>query len=167
MGASSPESATEVIDRVQIEWAALEDVVSRLSVVQLSAPGPEGWAVRDHLAHIGEWERALAAVLAGRPQHEGFGLPSPKPEAIDELNDVLYRRHRDEPIAEVQAFARRAHADLLAVLHQLTDADLPKTVADLGGDASDTQTVADRIAGDSYAHYREHVVWINALLAAL
>jgi hypothetical protein len=136
-------------------------------MAQLTTPGAEGWSVKDHLAHVGEWDQALAAVLAGRPQREGFGLTAPEPDEIDALNDVLYRRHRDEPIAEVQAFARRAHAALLAVLHKVIDADLEKTVGELGGDADDSRTVLDRIACDSYDHYREHVVWINALLTAL
>jgi hypothetical protein len=152
---------------VQIDWAALEYVLAQLSDAQLITPGPEGWAVKDHLAHIGEWENALGAVLRGRPQHEGFRLAGPEPDDIDELNDVLYRRHRDAPMAEVQAFARRAHAEVLDALHQLTDADLQKSVGEFGADPTDERPLLKKIADDSYAHYREHIVWIEELLAAL
>jgi len=103
----------DLIDRVQIEWAALEFVVAGLSETQLATPGPEGWAVKDHLVHIAEWEAATGAVLARRPQHEGFSLPADLPSDIDALNDVLYQRSRDVPIGEVQARARRAHAEVM------------------------------------------------------
>ena len=74
MDASQPEprTAAELIDRVQIEWAALEYTVAGLSLQQLITPGPQGWSVKDHLVHIAEWEAATDAVLARRPQHEGL-----------------------------------------------------------------------------------------------
>ena len=64
----------ELVDRVQIEWAALEYAVASLTASQLLAPGPEGWSVKDHLMHIGDWEKATTAVLRRRPQYEGFGI---------------------------------------------------------------------------------------------
>jgi hypothetical protein len=83
------------------------------------------------------------------------------------LNDVLYRRHRDEPIADAQAFARRAHAEVLDALHKLADADLHKTVGEFSGDPTDDRPLLNKIAGDTYAHYREHVGWIKELLATI
>src|SRR5258708_36653619 len=69
-----PRTVAEVLKRVQIDWAALEYAVASLSPAQLVAPGPEGWSVKDHLMHIGAWEKATTAVLRRRPQYEGFGL---------------------------------------------------------------------------------------------
>src|SRR5439155_13508367 len=64
LDASQPEprTAAELIDRVQIEWAALEYTVAGLSLQQLIRPGPQGWSVKDHLVHIAEWEAATDAV---------------------------------------------------------------------------------------------------------
>jgi hypothetical protein len=156
-----------LIDRVQIEWAALEFVVAGLSLELLVAPGPQGWSVKDHLVHIAEWEAATGAVLARRPQHEGFSLPADLPTDIDALNDVLYQRSRDVPIDEVQAKGRRVHAGILAALGRLTDADIRSTIAEYGGDPTDHRSLSAKIAGDSYSHYAEHVVWIRELLAVL
>ena len=159
-----PRTAAELIDRVQIDWAALEYVLSGLSEAQWTTPGPEGWSVKDHLAHIADWERMLVAVLGRRPEHEGFGLPPPLPEDIDVLNDILYRRSRGLSIEEVQDVSRRAHAEVLAALHHLSDADLRTSVAGYGGDPGDDRPLLDKIAANTYAHYAEHTGWINDLL---
>src|SRR6266849_1792681 len=74
LAANEPRTVAEVVDRVQIDWAALEYAVSSLTSAQLTTPGPEGWSVKDHLMHIGDWEKAVTAVLHRRPQYEGFGL---------------------------------------------------------------------------------------------
>jgi len=156
-----------LIDRVQIEWAALEYTVAGLSLQQLITPGPQGWSVKDHLVHIAEWEAATDAVLARRPQHEGFSLPADLPTDIDALNDVLYQRSRDLPIDEVQAKARRIHAETIAALGRLSDADLRSTIAEYGADPTDNRSLLAKIACDTYGHYAEHVVWIKELLTAL
>ncbi len=168
MDASQPDprSAAELIDRVQVEWAALEYVAAGLSLEQLVTPGPQGWSVKDHLVHIAEWEAATGAVLARRPQHEGFGLPADLPTDIDALNDVLYQRSRDVPIDEVQAKGRRVHAEIIAALGRLTDADIRSTIAEYGANPTDDRPLLRKIAGDTYVHYAEHAGWIKELLSA-
>jgi hypothetical protein len=161
-----PRTLEATIDRVQIEWAALEYVVSGLSVDELERPGPEGWSVKDHLAHIGAWDAALAAVLARRPEAEGFGLDPAAFDGIDALNDALYQRSRSLSMDEVQAAARRAHAEMLAALGHLSDADLDRSEPTVFGVGADKRPLRERIEVDSYAHYAEHVGWIKTLLSA-
>jgi uncharacterized damage-inducible protein DinB len=163
-----PESAAELIERVRVAWEALSDVVAGLSEAELARPGPQGWAVKDHLAHVAEWERATTYVLQGRPQSEVFGLDAATLERmdIDALNDILYQRHRASPVAEVLEFGRQAHAELLSALHRLSDADLRKTIAEYGSDPTDQRPLLEKIAGDTYAHYADHQVWIGELLEA-
>src|SRR5262245_49013444 len=94
---TEPTSTAQVLERIQTEWAALQSVVSGLSEAALTSVGPEGWAVKDHVAHIAEWERGCTGVLAHRPQAEAFGLDAQayaEMRDVDQLNDVLYRRHR-------------------------------------------------------------------------
>jgi hypothetical protein len=161
----------ELVDRVQIEWAALEYAVASLTASQLLAPGPEGWSVKDHLMHIGDWEKATTAVLRRRPQYEGFGINeetySGLADDLDGLNDILYRRSVAVSIEEVHARRRRAHADTLTALSSLTDEDLHKSIAEYGGTPQNTRRLLEKIAGDTYAHYAEHTVWINQLLDAI
>jgi hypothetical protein len=165
-----PRTAAELVDRVQIDWAALEYAVASLSEAQLTAPGPEGWSVKDHLMHVGDWERAVTAVLRRRPQYEGFGLNAATYAGLDDdldgLNDVLYRRSKAVSIAEVHARRRRAHAEVLDALATLTDADIQKTIAEYTADPTDTRPLLTKIACDTYAHYEEHTRWIKELLTS-
>ena len=158
-----------MLDRVQIDWAALEYLVSGLSDTELSRPGPEVWSVKDHLAHIAEWERGCTAVLGRRPQWEGFLLEESAYTGldIDQLNDMLYQRHRASSVAEVKALANTAHADIVAAISHLTDADLRRTVGEYGMMTNQDRSLLEKIAGDTYEHYAEHAEWIKGLLRGL
>jgi hypothetical protein len=166
---AEPASVDEVRARIQIDWAALEDVVSRLSDQELTTPGPEVWSVKDHLAHIAEWERASTFVLQHRPQTEAFQIDGTTYATlgIDALNDVLFQRHRNASIADVKDFAARAHAELLAALSTLRDDDLQKSVGEFGMMTNPDRRLIEKIAGDSYEHYAEHTTWIGELLARI
>jgi hypothetical protein len=166
-----PRTVAELVDRVQIDWAALEYAVASLTDAQLVSPGPEGWSVKDHLMHIGDWEKATTAVLRRRPQYEGFGLNETTyvglGDDLDGLNDILFRRSQAVAIEEVNARRRRAHADTLTALSSLQDADLQMSIAEYGGNPTDQRRLLDKIAGDTYAHYAEHTTWIGELLDKL
>ena len=168
MPADEPRTVADLIDRVQLAWAALEDVIAPLSDAQLTTPGPpDGWAVKDHLVHITDWERATLSVLRRQPQSLGLGV-DPLPDDVDALNAVMYERSRALEIDEVMDRLRATHAELLAALHHVSDADLAKTRAEYGPEPALTdRTLFGKIAGDTYAHYAEHVEWIGDLLRAL
>jgi hypothetical protein len=165
--ADAPGTIAEVLDRVQVEWAALQFVVSGLSDEELTSVGPEKWAVKDHLAHIAEWEHACTGVLAHRPQAEAFAVDAEAYRDIDSLNDALYQRHRNESIADVKALANAAHADMVAAISELTDSDLQRSVGEYGMQTNPDRQLIEKIAGDTYEHYAEHTVWIKELLSAM
>jgi hypothetical protein len=127
--------------------------------------------VKDHIAHIAEWERACTAVLQHRPQSEGFLLDQPTYAALgndsDALNEVLFQRHRDASISDVKDLAARAHADLLAEISRLHDSDLRRPVGEYGMSTNPQRNLIEKIAGDSYAHYAEHTTWVSNLIDAL
>src|SRR5438067_2268117 len=144
------------------------DVVSPLSEAQLTAAGPpDGWAVKDHLMHIADWERATISMLRREPQRRGLGV-DPVPNEIDALNAVMFERSRGLPLSAVTDRSRVAHAELLAEVHKLSDADLAKPTAEFDPepDPSD-RSVLGKIASDTYEHYADHTVWIGDLLRAL
>jgi hypothetical protein len=165
---ADPATIGELLDRVQIEWAALQFVVGGLSESELTAPGPEEWSVKDHLGHIAEWERGCTAVLERRPQWEGFRLDEAAYTGLelDPLNDILYQRHRSDSVSEVKALRNAAHADIVAAVSHLADADLRRPVGEYGMGSNPDRLLLEKIAGDTYEHYAEHAGWIKALLDA-
>lgn len=164
-----PENAGELLERVHAAWATFESAIADLSEAQMTQPGPEGWSVKDHLAHIATWERATTLILRRRPQAEAFGLDAAtlKEMDIDALNEQIYQRDRGLSLQEVLEAGRRAHAELVEAVESLSDADIGRTIAEYGADPSDARPLLPKIVGDTYAHYAEHQVWIGELLAAL
>jgi hypothetical protein len=156
----------DVLDRVRSGWSLLAETFAGLDEQELTAPGPEGWSVKDHLVHVSTWERALTTILNGHPQRVAFDLDSDaydRIDSVDQLNAIIYKRYLERPLDEVLADSEQVHADMVAALERLTDADLDRSVADFGGDADDDRPIRQKIEGDSYEHYTEHVAWLIAV----
>ena len=158
-----------VRERIASEWAALQDVIGRLSEVQLTRPGRDGgWSIKDHIAHISGWEEYLLGVLAHDPAHTAFGLDAATFETLDTdgLNARLHERSRDRPLEEVLVTSKRTHRRVLESLATISDDHLGKTIAALAGDPSDDRTLLWKIAANTYEHYTEHRGWILEQLSA-
>ena len=67
-------TADEVRARIQSRREELVDLIATIDEADLSAPGPEGgWAIKDHLVHIGAWEHWLLALFDGRDRLAAMG----------------------------------------------------------------------------------------------
>ena len=52
----------------QASRLALENTLRLLSDEQMTKPGPSGWSIKDHLAHLAVWEMGIAELLRRRPR---------------------------------------------------------------------------------------------------
>lgn len=165
-----PKDKAELLARIRRSRAALEQTIGGLSDAQLTAPvGDDGWSIKDHLAHVVAWEQSLLALLAGRDRDAAIGLGgAPDGEHnTDDLNALLYARHKDRPLPEVLVDSRQSHERVLAALGGLSDADLFKPYSHYQPDDPpyNPDPVIGWIAGNTYEHYQEHQGWIEALIA--
>ena len=166
-----PEDKAELLKRIGLARTALEETIRPLSDAKLVAPGPyEGWSVKDHLAHLATWEQGMAALLQQRPRYAAMGVDEKTYLSADAdgLNAVIYQNHKDRSPAEVRAALREAQHDLLAALAGLSDADLFRTYSHYQPDEpgkDSGEPILNWIAGNSYEHYAEHQVWIEAMIA--
>ncbi len=159
---SDPLTVDTVLARVDEAWAILEQTVRGLTPAELATiRDPAGWAVKDHLLHLAAWERVLVGRLDGRPDHETLGLDPGLVAGDDEdaVNDAIFRRERDAPLAEALEALRATHAATRARLAALRDGagatgSAPRTVA---------PPAADWIEGNTWAHYLQHLDWIREL----
>ncbi len=163
-------SKTELMDRMAAGYEALEQTVAALDGLQLEHPGPEGWAVKDHLFHLAAWERGIAWLLSGRPRAEGMGITSEEwyNLTMDQVNDLVYQRNRERTAAEALSAFREAHQAMLDALVPLSDADLQRPYADYGegGGQSADRPIIGWIIGDTYDHYEEHLAYLRAILSS-
>ncbi len=159
---SDPLTVDTVLARVDEAWAILERTVRGLTPAELATiRDPAGWAVKDHLLHLAAWERVLVGRLDGRPDHETLGLDPGLVAGDDEdaVNDAIFRRERDAPLADALEALRATHAATRARLAALRDGagapgGEPRTVA---------PPAADWIEGNTWAHYLQHLDWIREL----
>lgn len=161
-----PNSSTnvELLDAIGVDRAALDAIVGALSESQLVARDADGWSVSDHLSHIAAWERMIVAHLRDRSAHVVAGMDDEASYAaatLDHLNERLHQRFRDRGLAETLREFADAHRAIVMFIAEMPEQRLSECYWD---DDPDRRTVLDKIAGDTYLHYREHGAWIRAII---
>jgi hypothetical protein len=168
---SQPRNQAELVEQIQHAWSALEHTLNGLNEAQMIAIGPDGWSIKDHLAHVAAWEESTIAILESRPRHLALGVDERTylEASEDELNAAIYENSKARPLAEVVDLFENTHRRMLATLQGLTDADLLKTYSaflpDEPGEDSGAPML-ERIPGNTYEHYDDHRKWIAALIAS-
>ena len=149
----------ELIARIEQEWAKLQASLDGLTEEQMHAPvGVGEWSIKDILAHIAAWQSRL--ITAMFKAERGFTPDTTEGGAIvDRLNEQWYREMKDRPFEQVWDDLDSSYHQLLKRIESWSDRDLfdPKRFAWMRGDP-----FATYIAGDSYEHYAEHAVHIEA-----
>jgi uncharacterized damage-inducible protein DinB len=160
-----PTAHTDVLANVRTARAELEASFAGLSEQQLTGPVTDGgWSIKDHLAHIAEWQRRGLAILDGKHPADGFGIDR---ETFDQLQDVhainelLFRRHRDRPLSEVIEDFRGTYERVESTLQAMDDNDLRRELTGLA--ASRFPRAVDLINFNFARHDRVHIKDIRAL----
>jgi hypothetical protein len=151
--------------RIEAGWQKLVELVKQVEeAAGLNKVGADGWTVKDHLAHVAAWEHSLLALLEGRDRSGAMGLHEPQ-EEIDSINEAIRKLHATDTEDEALGYFRDSHAQLVAALGKLSDADLRKPYSHYQpSDSDEKRPVVRWVAGDTYEHYAEHIDWINHLL---
>lgn len=168
-------TVSNLLSRIDTAYNRLRSVIDPLPDERLSVPAnADGWAIKDFLAHLVTWERGIVAVLQGRPRYEAMGLELETYLSGDEdlINDILFRQNQRYIPAEIRAMLAQVHDDMRAALEQLQDEDLLRPYAHYQPDEPDERgtytsvPMVNRIAGNTFAHYEEHLPAITALAQA-
>ena len=152
-----PKNKTELLQRIRTARAELERTLTGLDDAALSAPGPEGWSVKDHLAHLAAWGHKVLSNMDGRQSAEALGVPEEVYQSGDwvAINEIVRAPDKDRPAGQIVAEYRRVHATLLQRIEALPEAAL------YGPD----DKLRNNIAGNTYGHDEEHQPWIETVLA--
>jgi hypothetical protein len=159
----------ELLADTERAWTALQAALNHLTETQMiTLKDAQDWSVKDHIVHLTAWERSVLFLLQSRPRHEALGVD----EALylrgdfDAINAAIQQQHKALPLAEALAQSRSVHAQMLAVLEKLTDADLHKTyrhyLPDEPGEGEGPLAL-DIVYSDTGDHFAEHLPWIEAL----
>lgn len=170
MGENNVQDKATLMMHIQRDWADLNQFLKSLSKEQwLNVKNPDGWAVKDHIAHIEAWERSMIALLNGRPRHTGLKVD----EALylsgdfDAINHAIFLLHKNEPLDHVRAQFLATHEELMRLITGLSDADLQLPYShylpEEPGD-DDGSPIFNRVYGNTAPHYREHLQWMKEQL---
>ncbi len=149
----------ELIERIETEWTRLQAALDGLTEEQMHTPGVVGeWSIKDILAHITAWQSRL--ITAMFKAERGFTpYTTDEGATVDQLNEKWYREMKDRPFEQVWDDLDSSYHQLLKRVETWPDDDLfnPKRFKWMKGDPFERN-----IAGDSYEHYAEHTVQIEA-----
>ena len=161
-------TADEVRARIRAKRKELVDLISTMDEAALSAPGPDGgWAIKDHLVHIGAWEHWLLALFERHDRLAAMGAAGAG-KIVDEVNAAVYEKHRHDTLDQARAYFNDAHDQLMAVLDTQSTQDLEGAYSVFFPPAegeSATQPVLVAVAANTYEHYDDHIGWIKEMRA--
>ncbi len=161
-------TADEVRARIKAKRKELVDLISTIDEAALSAPGPDGgWAIKDHLVHIGAWEHWLLALFERHDRLAAMGAAGAG-KIVDEVNAAVYEKHRHDTLDQARAYFIDAHDQLMRVLDTQSTEDFERPYKVFFTPAegeSGTQPVLVAVAANTYEHYDEHTGWIKEMRA--
>src|SRR5258706_16447817 len=109
-------TADEVRARIRAQRNVLTGLIATIDAAALSAPGPDGgWAIKDHLVHIGAWEHWLLALFERRDRLGAMGAAGAG-KTVDEGNAEGYEKHPHDTLEQARANFDDAHDQLMAGL---------------------------------------------------
>lgn len=153
----------ELIANMRRDRARLDELLAPLDDARMIEPGlGDGWSVKDHLSHMASWERMIVAHLRDGSDHEVARMDEGAytTATLDELNERLHQLQRDAPVTEVRKEFVDAHLAIVAFIDGMPEEQLARPYWDDWPEKS----VLEKIAGDTYLHYREHAAWIAELI---
>ncbi|MCB8943081.1 MAG: ClbS/DfsB family four-helix bundle protein [Ardenticatenaceae bacterium] len=159
---------TELLMKIEKSREALEAAVARLSEAQLTQTTDNGWAAKDHLAHLAAWEAGIAALLQKQVRQEAMNVDEETfwEEGEEAVNGMIYERNRERPLADILAFFHDSHQQLMAVLAELSDEDLQKTYSHYQPDAPGEDSgapIVGWVIGNTFEHYELHRPFLEQL----
>jgi hypothetical protein len=161
-------TADEVRARIRSKRKELVDLIATIDEAALSAPGPDGgWAIKDHLVHIGAWEHWLLALFERRDLLAAMGATGVDRD-VDSINAEVWEKHRHDSLSQARAYFDGAHDQLMAVLDRQSTEDLErpyKAFFESAQGEGAMQPVLVAVAANTYDHYEEHIGWIKEMRA--
>lgn len=152
---------SEFLENLQKERKDWEATLASIAEDEMNEPVlPEGWSVKDIIAHVAWHEREMnglleSMILAGS---EWWNLP------LDERNSLIFEEHRDMPLGEVLDWAEKEYARFTMAFEAVSEEIFndPSFFENMPTDWKPWKIIAE----NTFEHYRDHLDDIEKWLAA-
>lgn len=158
----------DLLHEIDAGWQELNTYLNELSDTDFTTnTDAAGWTVKDHVMHLAVWEEGVWALLEGKSRYTRMGLDKTTWEShdYDRINAVIQQLHKDKPLAEVRQHLQDVHAGFIARIDSLSNKDLRQPYSHYQSEYDWEDPVIAWIINNSYAHYREHIPWMAAIVA--
>jgi hypothetical protein len=132
MDTKFPSDKKHYLDQMQAEFARWETLLAGLSEARIISPDlPDGWSIKDVVAHLMAWQtitnaRLQAALQGGEPLFSNWpaGLEPDGDEHLEAINAWIYAAHCDRSWAEVHHDWRAGFQRILEAVEAIPESDL-------------------------------------------
>jgi hypothetical protein len=161
-------SLAELLGEMAASRGELEAFVAGLPPERLLVAGPDGWSIKDHLAHVAAWDGALLAVLRREPWYDGFGVAVDPGASFDAINARIRDNVAHHPLRQILAQFRGNRAALVATLRLLDPAALDQPLTDWqpGVEVPPEERLRAWVVDVTIDHDRAHLGWARAIASA-
>ncbi len=144
----------ELLEKIKAGRSRLEEAARQFSTQQMTEPIlPQGWSVKDLLAHLGWWEFRAVDIYGALVKGS-----SPRmvihPDEIDRVNDRVIQEFRPHPVDEVVLYEQQAFENLLKIVETAQEQDLFNRHR---FNWTQGEPFASWIIRNTYEHYDEHL----------
>jgi hypothetical protein len=152
----------QILARMTESRQALRAALDRAAPQSLERPGAWGeWSLKDLVAHITFWQTVatdrLQKFMTGRADEIHFFQNSTESftdkTEIDEVNESVYRANKDRPAAEM--------LEQLDITYQALRTAAKSVPGEVYRQDQQPSPLRDWVAGNSFAHYDEHLADIE------
>ncbi len=122
-----PATKKQLLETIEIEHKALEQVLAGLSPAQMTQSGVVGeWSVKDVLAHLLEWQQMVLRWHSAGSKGKMAAIPAEglNWSQLPELNQRIYEKHCGRPLADIQKEFKVSHKKMLSTIQGLSEEDL-------------------------------------------
>ncbi len=145
---------TLVLDLLQQGHLDEEAFLQELGETERTAIGtPERWSAKDHVAHRTFWHQDLILKVTAILQHQEI---PPSEESDDQLNSMVFEKHKLRPWSALHAESERVYAELITLIERLSEEDL--TVSHRFASITGGKPLYTAFLGSCYEHDQEHLV---------
>lgn len=151
-------------------WDYLNGYMASLTDEQASVPKDAvGWTAKDHVMHFALWVGSVVVLLNKQPRHDYMGLDEAlwESDEYDTINSILQTRHKDLSWSEVKRRVEDSHKRLTEKVKTMTWDELQQPYGHFlpaGQETDEGGPVVNRVAGNTFAHYSEHIEWMDAII---
>jgi hypothetical protein len=162
---SPPQDKAQLIEYVTAAYYEVTVLINSLTPEQIARKDHAGWSIRDHLAHLAQWEAGMSAALRKQPRFQAMGIDVATMQSMlgnyDPLTAKVAELTAHLTWDETRTLFRETHEDFLKVLDSLSFEDLIQPYSHYQPDSDHFEPIVNWVNHNTYQHFIEHLGWVR------